>query len=260
MCGIIGYSGPLEARDILLTGLSQLEYRGYDSAGIAYFDTFSDIHVVKKTGKVANLKSICALETDTAHCGIGHTRWATHGGVSDANAHPHRAGKVTLIHNGIIENYHSLTEEFDLEDQLASQTDSEVAAWVLDRFYEGSPLDAIRHLLERIRGSYGFCIMFDDRPGEIYAIRSISPLVASYTHSGALIASDLTALIPYTRSYFVVPEHHIVKLTGYKISLMDLEGNAVSPEMMKVDWNMDSAMKNGFPTLCSRRSMNSRKP
>lgn len=247
MCGIIGYSGPLEARDILLTGLSQLEYRGYDSAGIAYFDTFSDIHVVKKTGKVANLKSICALETDTAHCGIGHTRWATHGGVSDANAHPHRAGKVTLIHNGIIENYHSLTEEFDLEDQLASQTDSEVAAWVLDRFYEGSPLDAIRHLLERIRGSYGFCIMFDDRPGEIYAIRSISPLVASYTHSGALIASDLTALIPYTRSYFVVPEHHIVKLTGYKISLMDLEGNAVSPEMMKVDWNMDSAMKNGFP-------------
>ncbi len=247
MCGIIGYSGPLEARDILLTGLSQLEYRGYDSAGIAYFDTFSDIHVVKKIGKVANLKSICALETDTAHCGIGHTRWATHGGVSDANAHPHRAGKVTLIHNGIIENYHSLTEEFDLEDQLASQTDSEVAAWVLDRFYEGSPLDAIRHLLERIRGSYGFCIMFDDRPGEIYAIRSISPLVASYTHSGALIASDLTALIPYTRSYFVVPEHHIVKLTGYKISLMDLEGNAVSPEMMKVDWNMDSAMKNGFP-------------
>ncbi|MCI8515802.1 MAG: glutamine--fructose-6-phosphate transaminase (isomerizing) [Hungatella sp.] len=247
MCGIIGYSGPLEARDILLTGLSQLEYRGYDSAGIAYFDTFSDIHVVKKIGKVANLKSICALETDTAHCGIGHTRWATHGGVSDANAHPHRAGKVTLIHNGIIENYHGLTEEFDLEDQLASQTDSEVAAWVLDRFYEGSPLDAIRHLLERIQGSYGFCIMFDDRPGEIYAVRSISPLVASYTHSGALIASDLTALIPYTRSYFVVPEHHIVKLTGYKISLMDLEGNAVSPEMMKVDWNMDSAMKNGFP-------------
>ena len=125
MCGIIGYSGPLEAKKILLEGLSQLEYRGYDSAGIAYFDTASDIRLIKRTGKVSVLKEACAQEKTTSHCGIGHTRWATHGGVTDANAHPHRAGKVTLIHNGIIENYLSLTKEFSLEGKLISQTDSD---------------------------------------------------------------------------------------------------------------------------------------
>ncbi len=247
MCGIIGYSGPLEARKILLDGLSQLEYRGYDSAGIAFFDTGSEVHLIKKTGKVAMLREACASMKVGSHCGIGHTRWATHGGVSDANAHPHRAGRVTVIHNGIIENYHSLTKEFNLDEKLVSQTDSEVAAWVLDYFYSGDPKAAIKSLVERVEGSYGFCIMFDDRPGEIYGVRSVSPLVAAYTHSGALIASDLTALIPYTRKYFVVPESHIVKLTGYKISLYDLDGAAVSPEIMEINWNMDSAMKNGFP-------------
>ena len=128
MCGIIGYSGPLEAKNILLEGLAQLEYRGYDSAGIACFDTRSAVQVVKRTGKVAALKEACASMLRHSHCGIGHTRWATHGGVSDTNAHPHRAGRVTLIHNGIIENYHSLTKRFSLESRLVSQTDSEVAA------------------------------------------------------------------------------------------------------------------------------------
>ena len=136
MCGIIGYSGPLEAETILLDGLSQLEYRGYDSAGIAFFDTASNIRLIKRTGKVAALREACDLEKAGSHCGIGHTRWATHGGVTDANAHPHRAGRVTLIHNGIIENYHDLTEKFGLEGRLASQTDSEVAAHVLDSFYK----------------------------------------------------------------------------------------------------------------------------
>jgi len=247
MCGIIGYSGPLEARKILLDGLSQLEYRGYDSAGIAFFDASPAIQLIKRTGKVAMLREACASMETVSHCGIGHTRWATHGGVTNANAHPHRAGRVTLIHNGIIENYHSLTKEFHLEGKLSSQTDSEVAAWVLDHFYGNDPKAAIKNLVERVEGSYGFCIMFDDRPGEIYGVRSVSPLVAAYTHSGALIASDLTALIPYTRKYFVVPEGHIVKLTPYKISLYDMEGSPVTPETMEVNWNMDSAMKNGFP-------------
>ena len=247
MCGIIGYSGPLEAGNILLNGLSQLEYRGYDSAGIGYFDTASKVHVVKETGKVAKLKETLSSAGDGSHCGIGHTRWATHGGVSDVNAHPHRAGRITLIHNGIIENYHRLTQEFDLESSLLSQTDSEVAAWILDRFYDGDAQSAIRKLAECIVGSYAFCIMFDDRPGEIYAIRSVSPLVASYTPSGALIASDLTALIPYTKSYFVVPEGHIVKITGYKISVFNLDGEKTAPEMMEINWNTDAAMKNGFP-------------
>ena len=247
MCGIIGYTGPLEAETILLDGLAQLEYRGYDSAGIAFFDGDSQVQLVKRTGKVSHLKQVCSAMNTSSHCGIGHTRWATHGGVSDENAHPHRAGRVTLIHNGIIENYHQLTEEWKLEDKLISQTDSEAAAWLLDALYDGEPKTAITSLLSLLKGSYGFCIMFDDRPGEIYAVRSVSPLVAAYTHSGALIASDLTALIPFTREYFVVPEQRIVKLTPYKVVVYDTDGNKMEPELLTVNWNMDAAMKNGFP-------------
>lgn len=247
MCGIMGYTGPLEAKQILLDGLAQLEYRGYDSAGIALVDPNSSVNVIKKAGKVANLAECCKNETAVSHCGIGHTRWATHGGVTDENAHPHQAGRVTLIHNGIIENYHQLTHKYNLNDQLVSQTDSEVAARVLDLLYQQNPLTAINSLLSELDGSYGFCIMFEDHPGEIYAVRSVSPLVAAYTHSGALIASDLTALIPYTRQYFVVPEKQIVRLTAYKVFLYDLEGNQLQPDILEVNWNMDAAMKNGFP-------------
>ena len=250
MCGIIGYTGPLEARKLLLDGLAGLEYRGYDSAGIAYFDANSQIKLMKKVGKVAALRSLVAETQDVSHCGIGHTRWATHGGVTDANAHPHRQGDVTMIHNGIIENYHALTEEYGLEAELTSQTDSEVAAGVLNTMYQQhghDPLTAIRHFVKVLEGSYGFCIMFDDRPGEIYAVRSVSPLVAAYTHSGAMVASDLTALIAYTREYFVVPENCIVRLTPYKVRVYDMEGNRTEPEMMEVNWNMDAAMKNGYP-------------
>lgn len=251
MCGIIGYTGPLEADNILLNGLAGLEYRGYDSAGIAYFGNDSKIHLIKTVGKVAALKELVKQESDcSSHCGIGHTRWATHGGVTTENAHPHRQGLVTLIHNGIIENYHQLTEEYDLADHLLSQTDSEVAAGVLNALYERmdhDPLLSIRHFVKELQGSYGFCIMFEDRPGEIYAARNVSPLVAAYTHSGAMIASDLTALIAYTKEYFVVPEGNIVRLTPYKVRVYDMELNRVEPDMMEVNWNVDAAMKNGFP-------------
>lgn len=250
MCGIIGYSGPLEAKNILLDGLEGLEYRGYDSAGIAICMEDSQIRVLKKTGKVKNLRTYCeTIKNSSGHSGIGHTRWATHGGVTDENAHPHRAGRVTLIHNGIIENYHQLTKECHLEDKLVSQTDSEVAAWVLNSLYEGDPLMAIRSLMGVLEGSYGFCIMFDDQPGSVYALRSVSPLVAAYTHAGAMVASDLTALIPYTQQYFVVPEQHIVRLTPYKVHTYQLDDqfSKAQPEIMTVNWNMDAAMKNGFP-------------
>lgn len=250
MCGIIGYTGPLEAPKILLEGLSGLEYRGYDSAGIALCMEDSKICLVKKAGKVKNLEDHCRqLVSGSAHSGIGHTRWATHGGVTDVNAHPHRAGKVVLIHNGIIENYHSLTDRFHLQNRLVSQTDSEVAAQALNELYEGDPLAAIRSLIGLLEGSYSFCIMFEDQPGSIYAIRNISPLVAASTPSGSLIASDLTALIPYTHQYFVVPEQHIVKLTPYKVHVYNLDDSFSKdyPEMMTVNWNMDAAMKNGFP-------------
>ncbi len=248
MCGIIGYTGPLEAKRILLEGLAGLEYRGYDSAGIAFFDTDSKVRLIKQVGKVAALKHACSECDADSHCGIGHTRWATHGGVSEENAHPHQAGRITLIHNGIIENYHQLEEDFHLHECLRSQTDSEVAAWILDSFYTGDPLEAIRRMTDRLEGTYGFCIMFADRPGEIYAARKISPLVAAHTHSGALVASDLTALIPYTQEYFVVPENAIVRLTPYKVQAYDRETFArLQPEIMRVNWNMDAAMKNGFP-------------
>ena len=250
MCGIIGYTGPLDAKTILLNGLAGLEYRGYDSAGIAYFDGDSRIQLVKNVGKVAALKESVKEKKDISHCGIGHTRWATHGGVTNENAHPHHFGAVTMIHNGIIENYHQLTTDYDLKDRLKSETDSEVAAGVLDAMYkkyEKDPLEAIKHFLDLLQGSYGFCIMFEDRPGEIYAARSVSPLVAAYTHSGAMIASDLTALIAYTREYFVVPEGTIVRLTPYKVRVYDMDFRRIEPEMMEVSWNMDAAMKNGFP-------------
>lgn len=250
MCGIIGYTGPLEAPKILLEGLASLEYRGYDSAGIALCMEDSHICLIKKAGKVKNLKEHCAQQIHgSSHSGIGHTRWATHGGVTDVNAHPHRAGKVVLIHNGIIENYHTLTEQFHLQDRLISQTDSEVAAQTLNELYDGDPLVAIRKLIRLLDGSYSFCIMFEDQPGAIYAIRNVSPLVAASTSSGSMIASDLTALIPYTRQYFVVPEQHIVKLTPYKIHVYNLDDTFSKdyPEIMTVNWNMDAAMKNGFP-------------
>ena len=247
MCGIIGYTGPLDSKKILLDGLSQLEYRGYDSAGVALFMENSHIRLVRHTGKVSNLKEECKKITTVSHCGLGHTRWATHGGVTTQNTHPHQAGRVTLVHNGIIENYHQLTMDFHLEGKLRSETDSEVAAWVLESIYQGDPVEAISKFVSFLKGSYSFCVMFEDHPGEIYAIRNVSPLVVAYTRSGSFVASDLTALIPYTRQYFVVPEDHIVKLTSYKVHLYNLKRQEEVPEIMEVNWNMDAAMKNGFP-------------
>lgn len=247
MCGIIGYTGPLMAKQILLNGLAQLEYRGYDSAGIAYFGSDSKVHVIKTVGKVAQLKELCKDNQEESHCGIGHTRWATHGGVTTENAHPHQAGRITMIHNGIIENYHELTTEFHLENKLVSQTDTEVAAWVLDSLYEGDPKDAIRRFVPLLKGSYGFCILFEDHPGEIYAVRNVSPLVAAYTPSGSIIASDLTALISYTKKYIVVPENKIVRLTPYSMSVFAMDGKKEEPEVLEVNWDTDAARKNGFP-------------
>ena len=247
MCGIIGYCGPLDAQTVLLNGLTQLEYRGYDSAGIALFDENSKIHFIKKVGKVAALRKVCEEDPIVSHCGIGHTRWATHGGVTSENAHPHVAGKVTMIHNGIIENYHALTAKYHLEGKLHSQTDTEVAAATLNEIYNGDPFSSIHEFLRQLEGSYAFCIMFEDRPGEVYAVRNVSPLVAAYTASGAMIASDLTALLPYSKKYFVVPEGKLVQLTAYHASLYELDGTKVEPEILEASWNTDAAMKNGFP-------------
>ncbi len=245
MCGIVGYTGPLKAQNILLDGLQRLEYRGYDSAGIAYVkDLTRKISVRKTAGKVKDLRAICDENDST--CGIGHTRWATHGGVSNANAHPHKCGNVALVHNGILENYRELIEEYSLQDKLNSETDTEVAAALLDHFYSGNPEEAIFKVTSLLKGTYGFVIMFFDRPGILYCIRQVSPLVATYCDDGAFVASDLTAFVSYSKKYFVLPEHTIMVMTDEGITLKAESGKIVSPEYIEVDWDVSAAEKDGY--------------
>ena len=247
MCGIVGFTGELPAKDILISGLEQLEYRGYDSAGIAVLDQEKGLLLKKKTGHVADLRA-AAEDMDTqGTCGIGHTRWATHGGVTEANAHPHNCGTVTLIHNGIIENYRELTVEYGLSEKLKSETDTEVVAALLDKIYEGDPIVAIRRTVKLLSGTFALCIMFNDHPGLIYCVRNVSPLVAAVFDEGTIIASDLTALIPYSKKYFVVPEYHILTMTKDSIHVEDMKGNKVTPEILTVDWDINSAQKGGYP-------------
>jgi len=248
MCGIIGYTGPLQARDVILQGLSQLEYRGYDSAGMALL-TDQGMYLRKKVGQVSALEAVCEKDV-ISHCGIGHTRWATHGGVTDANAHPHAVGKVVLLHNGIIENYHTIILQFGFEGMATSETDTEVAAQLINYYYEQTknPYEAIRKAIRIIEGSYAFCILFSDIPDQIFSIRNVSPLVAGSTlDQGSFIASDVTALIPYTKSYFAVPEHHILTISRDQILVEDLEGNVVQPQILTVNWDVEAAQKNGYP-------------
>lgn len=247
MCGIIGFTGEVDAKEALLDGLQSLEYRGYDSAGISFF-TDKGIDTIKTVGKVKCLCDKVEEEAkDETFCGIGHTRWATHGGVSDVNSHPHTAGRVTLIHNGIIENYQELAEELAKEGiKPISQTDTEIAAMVINYYYDGDPVAAIKKAVTRLDGAYGFCIMFKEFPGEIYAIRNGSPLVATHSEEGSAIASDVVALIKYSKDYFVLPEHQIAKLTKDGIEVHDLDDNKVEPEMLHVDWDVAAARKGGY--------------
>ena len=246
MCGIIGFTGNEPAKDIIIGGLERLEYRGYDSAGLALLSN-DQIQVRKRTGKVEELRKLCEAEKMPATCGIGHTRWATHGGVTDVNAPPHRVGKVVLIHNGIIENYRQIVTEYGLADQLVSETDSEVVAALLNKFYEGDPVKAIKKTVKVLSGAFALCIMFQDIPDTIYAIRNVSPMVATSCERGSVIASDLTALIEFSKEYFVVPEYHILTLKKDGIDIQDLKGNKVTPQMLTVNWDITSAQKGGYP-------------
>ena len=246
MCGIIGFTGRLEAQKILTEGLAALEYRGYDSAGIAYFKDTGKISIRKTVGKVKDLLAICDDENNST-CGIGHTRWATHGGVTNANAHPHKVGNVALIHNGIIENYHEIVNKFDLADSLISETDTEVAAALINKLYDGDPKATIKKVVAELQGSFAFCIMFKDQPGKIFAVRNVSPMVATYCDDGAFIASDLTAFIKYSKRYFILPEYTIMTMTADGIEMEDLEGNQVEPDYLEVKWDVPAAQKDGNP-------------
>ena len=245
MCGIIGFIGN-DALNGILNGLELLEYRGYDSAGFAIRragESQPEIH--KCQGRVKDLREI-SPKTGDYTCGIGHTRWATHGGVSDTNAHPHRVGKVTLVHNGIVENYKELSEEYEVEDQLVSETDTEVVAALLNKFYKGDPNEAIRRTVKKLKGTYALVVMFDDIPDTIYATRNVSPIVVAKNEELTLLASDPAALYEYSKEFFVLDEKCILKATKAQVSVVDFNGQEVQPKMQVVDWDAGNTGKQGY--------------
>ena len=201
MCGIVGYSGFREAEEVLLEGLRNLEYRGYDSAGLSIFED-GVIRTVKSQGRIQKLADKLQEAPIHGHCGIAHTRWATHGVPSDINAHPHLSDNVSLLHNGIIENYLELKEELIAKGyHFVSQTDTEVAAHLISSLYTGDPLAAISAALERIEGSYAFAILFKDHPDRVYGARKDSPLIAAVGNGENFILSDISATLKYTKDY-----------------------------------------------------------
>lgn len=250
MCGIIGYTGTGNAVPKMLKGLSVLEYRGYDSVGIAA-QTADGTDVVKCKGRIHALEEKLRDEpVEGSHCAIGHTRWATHGGPSDRNAHPHRAGNVILVHNGIIENYKALKEELQAKGvEFKSETDTEVAAALLNENYTpgGDPLAAIRKTVARLRGAYAFGILFADREGEVWVVRSGSPLILAKGKDGYYLASDVTALLPFTRESAPMDEGAIARLTGDSAVLFDESGGEHEPKWMTTTLTPESAQKGGYP-------------
>lgn len=255
MCGIIGYTGKRDGKELLLNALELLEYRGYDSAGIAMCGGTEGTQIYKCAGRVKDLRKLCEKKEASGACGIGHTRWATHGGVSDENAHPHRFGNVTLIHNGIIENYRDLIQKYGLQDKLRSQTDSEVAAAVLSHFYEGDPYSAIRKTVLKLKGTFALGIMFEDKPGMIFAVRNVSPIVIAETEEGTMLASDATVLGQHSKEYFVLPECHVATLTPEGVSLCDMSGDAAQPEWLTVSWDINKSGKGGYPFYMEKEIM-----
>lgn len=249
MCGIIGYTGNENSVPILIDGLKTLEYRGYDSAGIAV--SRNGITTVKTRGKLTALEQKIKEITDLrSTCGIGHTRWATHGEPSDINSHPHVSENLALVHNGIIENYAQIAELLSGNGYtFVSETDTETAAKLIDMFYKSThdPLLSIMKAIKIIRGSYAFGIIFADEPDTIYAVRKDSPLIVACDENGSFIASDIPAILKYTKKYYRLQEGIIAKLENKKISFFDTTGKPTTQVMEEVDWNVEQAQKGGFP-------------
>lgn len=249
MCGIVGYIGERDCTDVLVSGLEKLEYRGYDSAGIAVFEN-GLIKTVKTKGKLADMKH--KLDTEGApigHCGIGHTRWATHGEPSDVNSHPHSNGRVTIVHNGIIENYIELKEFLTAKGyKFTSQTDSEVVACLLDYHYsERNPLRAITDTMKELEGSYALGIMFRDFPDRVYAARKESPLIVGEGNGEYFIASDIPAFLKYTKNYVLLNDDEIVCMEKDYIRFYDIHGDEVKKFVSVAEWDVEQAQKCGFP-------------
>lgn len=248
MCGIVGYAGKTNVIKNIMTGLKSLEYRGYDSSGIAYLDKNNNIKIYKKVGQIKNLDQILNYE-DEASLGISHTRWATHGGVTDTNAHPHNQGKITLVHNGIIENYEELKKELEKEGyNFKSSTDSEVAAVLIDKLYKENKdmLKTLIKLKEILKGSYAFNIINSDIPNKIYGIRKDVPLIVGVSDHGNMFASDIPAILHVTNKYIVLNNNEIVELEQDNIKYYNSEGKEITKEVKEYAGTIDSISKNGY--------------
>ncbi|MCH5274558.1 MAG: glutamine--fructose-6-phosphate transaminase (isomerizing) [Lachnospiraceae bacterium] len=249
MCGIVGYIGSREAAPIVLDGLSKLEYRGYDSAGLAILNN-GEIQITKAVGRLKVLENLThGGETMPGSAGIGHTRWATHGAPSDMNSHPHfnKEGTIAVVHNGIIENYIALKKKMqDKGYEFVSETDTEVLAHLLDYYYKGNPLEAITKVLHRVEGSYALGILFAEHPGDIYAVRKDSPLIAGQNDDGCFIASDVPAILKYTRTVYYVDNQEVVRLSGDKLYFYSVDGEELNKEAVTIDWDANAAEKEGY--------------
>ena len=253
MCGIVGFTGRHQAAPILLDGLSKLEYRGYDSAGIAVRDGEKDIEIIKAKGRLkVLLEKTNAGESVPGMCGIGHTRWATHGEPSEVNAHPHVSdnGNVAAVHNGIIENYQELKEKLLRRGySFYSSTDTEVAVKLVDYYYQkygGSPVEAVRHAMVRIRGSYALVMMFRDYPEEIFVARKDSPMILGVENGESYIASDVPAILKYTRNVYYIGNLELACVKPGEITFYNLDGEEIEKEPKIIEWDAEAAEKAGF--------------
>lgn len=247
MCGIVGYIGNRDCADVLVDGLSKLEYRGYDSAGIAVFEN-NTIVVEKSKGKLVDLVNKMKNEgKPNGHCGIGHTRWATHGEPSDINSHPHGNKRVTIVHNGIIENYKEIKEFLEKKGYVfESETDTETVAKLLDFYYKGDPVETISNAIDEIRGSYALGILFKDFPDTIFAVRKDSPLIIGIGKDENFIASDVPAILKYTRDYYLLEHNEIATIKSSGVTVCDTHKQPIEKEMLTADWDIDAAEKGGY--------------
>lgn len=253
MCGIVGFTGTHQAAPILLDGLSKLEYRGYDSAGLAVRDGEKTAEIIKAKGRLKVLAEKTNGGTAVpGTCGIGHTRWATHGEPSESNAHPHVSddGNVIAVHNGIIENYQELKDKLLRKGYtFYSETDTEVAVKLIDYYYkkyEGTPVDAINHSMVRIRGSYALAVIFKDYPEEIYAARKDSPMILGVSDGESYLASDVPAILKYTRNVYYIGNMEMARVRKGEITFYNLDGEEISKEMKTIEWDAEAAEKGGF--------------
>ena len=248
MCGIVGYVGKRSAQDVLLDGLEKLEYRGYDSAGVA-LALDDGIRVVKSKGRLTALREkLAAQQLAQSFCGIGHTRWATHGEPSDVNSHPHSTPRVSIVHNGIIENYGLLKERLAAKGYtFQSETDTEVLVKLIDSCYTGDPLRALQQALAKVRGSYALAVLFRDYPDTIFAVKRESPLIVGWGEGENFVASDIPALLKYTRKYSVLEEGDMAVCTTEGIRFYNEFGEPVERQQLTADWDMEAAEKGGYP-------------